>query len=164
MATKTTIAIVGATESAGIEVAGKLASQNFRLLLISRDESKLKQLAEEILHHTPGADVEIINCVKEGCWEADIIVLAASPIPAETLIEKIKDVATQKIVVEIVQGSNSSATEALHRVLPYSKIVTASFITHPEKEVTITGLDKKAVQLIEGIAVKAGFKFQPAGV
>jgi hypothetical protein len=158
MMAKTTIAIVEATETAGIEVAKRLALHDYRLLLISGDEIELTKLAARIIQ-IPTAEVETINCLKEGCWEADIIVIAASKIPVENIATKIRDVATQKIIVEIVTGSQMSVNETLHLLLPYSKIVTA-LVDTADNRIIITGANYDAVQHIKEIAGNIGFNLK----
>jgi len=78
-----------------------------------------------IKRNNPGAQVEIVDCVKEGCWEADIIVLAIASHEMEEVIEKIREVATQKIVLIILNHEDDSSlsfikAQELKRLLPYS--------------------------------------------
>jgi hypothetical protein len=135
--------------------------------LISPDEDKLKQVSDEVLIHFADAEVEAIACVKEGCWEADTIMLAGSILPTIELAQRIKDVATQKILVQLVSGNNASLLPydiaSLQEMLPYSKILTFTIDekTSPE-EITISGKDDEAVKAIRDIARKAGFAVQPA--
>jgi hypothetical protein len=167
MATKTTIAIIGATYELGVKMVNKLAPHNYRLLLISPDEDKLKQISDEVRIHFADAEVEAITCVKEGCWEAAIIMLAASILPTKELAQRIKDVATQKILVQLRYGNNASLLPydmtSLQEMLPYSKILT---VTIDEKaspeEITISGKDDEAVEAMITIARTVGFAVQTA--
>jgi predicted dinucleotide-binding enzyme len=147
MATGKTIAIVGATEKMGAAVAKNLSSGNYRLLLMAEDIEELESLRAEL----EGAKAEIIihQCAKDACWEADIIVLATPYENFRKVAEKIRDVATGKIVVsisntlnerytELVSSPNTSAAEELQKMLPYSKVIktfntslAAKFISPP---------------------------------
>jgi predicted dinucleotide-binding enzyme len=161
MAVKKTIAIVGANGKAGTDLAYKLARNNYSLLLISTNNN-LTRLAEEIKKTTPDAEVEAIDCVKEACWEADIIIVSVPYHSQKEVAGKIKEVATQKIVVHFLNAENnpSIATADLERLqllLPWSKIVTIVTNTATSSETAITGADEEAVQTVVGIAIKAGF-------
>lgn len=94
-----------------------------------------------------GSEVELIDCVKDGCWEADIIVLTEEEIQVD-LLGKIREVATQKIV--LVMSSSGSIErregERLSRIkaaLPYSKIVEVAL--HPD-ETVLSGENPEAVE------------------
>ncbi len=162
MAAKETIAIAGATGKAGSFIAYKLAACNYRLLLISTDTGKATKLASDIKVTTKNAEAEAIDCLKDGCWEADIIVLAVPAEAERSVAEKIKEVATQKIVVRLLLAKNNTSFSAkyldrLPLLLPYSKIVTAFINTVSFRETVITGSDNEAVETIVNIAVNAGF-------
>lgn len=150
---KKTIAIVGATGKNGKEIIAKFASAPYRLLLISNEANELRELGNNITVMHPGSDIETLDCVKDGCWEADIIILA---VPAEKMLEiatKFKEVATQKIVVEI-SGNENNSTE-LKKILPYSKLVSVSGLGL--REIIISGEDKAVNEEIKKIFILAGF-------
>ncbi len=132
MVQKKTIAIVGATGKRGAYVARSLASSSHRLLLMSEDTEKLSALKIEL--SSSSADVETISCAKDACWEADIIIVATPFAIEKETAEKIREVATGKIVIsvsDLIEASvydlavphHSSAAEELQRLLPYSKVV-----------------------------------------
>lgn len=159
MAVKKTIAIVGATEGKGIAIAYKLAETNYRLLLISDDENRATEILMDIKIKFPNAEAEIIGCEKEACWEADIIILAVSYYFKKEVIEKIKEVATQKIVVSISDNYTSftlDSTAELQTLLPYSRVVNIFNDTEIIKTF-IAGNDGEALQTISDMVRSAGF-------
>ena len=150
---KKTIAVVGATEKNGKAIAKKLASRPYRLLLISDEATELEQLRNNITAKHSNSDFEILDCVKDGCWEADIIILAVLPEKMLQVAAKIKEVATQKIVIEI-RGDESNSTE-LKKILPYSKLVSVSGFGSPE--ITINGEHKAVNEEIKQIFMSDAF-------
>lgn len=137
MATKPTIAIVGATGSMGSAIARSLSrSTDYRLLLMANDQEKLAQLKVEIEERSSQAETFTINCPKEASWEADIIILATPYEAEEPVAERIREVATGKIVISIsnplngsyndlVTAPDTSAAEELQKRLPNSIVVKA---------------------------------------
>jgi len=150
MAVKKTIAIVGATEEVGAEIAKKFSFMPYRLLLVSNNEEQLSQLFENISKQNPTAEIDTIECVKEGCWEADIIILAVPGCEEKYAAEMMKEVATQKIVVVL---SNAG----VEQILPYSKIVMVSNIS-ASNEIIISGNDKAVNEEISKIFNQAGYQ------
>ena len=150
---KKTIAIVGATEKNGKEIIAKFASAPYRLLLISNEANELEQLGTDITAKYPGIDIETLDCIKDGCWEADIIILA---VPQEKILEiatKFKEVATQKIVIEMWSNENNS--KELKKILPYSKLVSISGFC--SSKITISGEDKTVNEEIKQIFISDAF-------
>lgn len=125
---KQTIAWIGGDNHQG-DILRKLAKQ-YRLLWVRRKEDQ--QTAP--FHDIPESEVEVLECAKEGCWEADIIVLAGDALEDE-LLEKIREVATQKIVLRITSDNNQGRQEEelarIREALPFSKIAAANL--HPGK-------------------------------
>src|SRR5215213_5962035 len=128
MQTKKTIAIIGATGNMGSALAKSLAKGHYRLLLMAGKMEKLNALSDVIKSAHPQADVEVNGCAREACWEADIII-AATPYDAQKEVaQKIKEVATGKIVISLanpLKEISTSAAEELQMLLPYSKVVKA---------------------------------------
>ncbi|MEO8821464.1 MAG: NAD(P)-binding domain-containing protein [Ginsengibacter sp.] len=121
MALKKTLAIVGATEKNGRILVNQFACMPYRLLLVSNKLGELQQLSNDISKKYQEADLESLECVKDGCWEADIIVLAVPVEDIQKVAEVIKEVATQKIVVEI--SDQEQDINELKKILPNSKLV-----------------------------------------
>lgn len=154
MSVKKTIAIVGATENRGTEFAYKLAGNDYRLLLIANDSEKLSHLSKSIAIEKPDAEVDILECVKDGCWEADVIILAVECNEEKAVAEIIKEVATQKIVVIVSDERNQP--EELQHILPYSRLVKVSFSSYP-KQMIISGNNDDANEEIAEIFNQAGY-------
>jgi predicted dinucleotide-binding enzyme len=151
---KKTIAIVGATEKNGKEIVMKLAPMPYRLLLISNELTELDRLKNNLSLKHPYAETEALDCIKDGCWEADIIILAVPPEAKQEVAERIKEVATQKIVVNVFNSKDNSLE--LKKILPYSKLVGVSG-NFPELK--IHGDDKTVNEEIQQIFNLAGFNF-----
>jgi predicted dinucleotide-binding enzyme len=154
MSVKKTVAIVGATKYKGAEFANKLAGDGYRLLLISNDVEKLSHLSKSIAIQKPDAEVDILECVKDGCWEADVIILAVKCSEEKAVAGIIKEVATQKIVVIVSDKRNQS--EELQHILPYSRLVKVSLSSYP-KEIIISGNSEDANEEIAEIFNQAGY-------
>jgi 8-hydroxy-5-deazaflavin:NADPH oxidoreductase len=150
MAVKKTIAIVGATEKAGTEIANRFSCMPYRLLLVSNNEEQLSWLFKNISQQNPVAEIETMRCVKDGCWEADIIILAVPGCEEKQAAEMMKEVATQKIVVAL---SNAG----VEQVLPYSKIVSVSEISG-SNQISISGNDDAVNEEIAAIFNLAGYQ------
>ena len=92
----------------GAAIADKLSEGNYRLLLVQmRLITNLKSYKTSNRNNLH-AEVEIVDCAKEGCWEADIIILAIPYHKLKKVIEKINEVVTQKIVL-IISNENESS-------------------------------------------------------
>ena len=183
--TKQIIAIIGAGGNMGSAIAKSIAGGNYRLLLFDRNPKQLDSLHEEILEDHPEADVELMNCPHESSWEADIIILAVPHGAEKGLAEKIREVATQKIVISIanpvdedfnqlITDPGSSAAEELQQWLPNSKVVKAfntTFAADFEQPVIdgkkvdafIAGVDEKAIQSVIDLVETVGFNPIVAG-
>ncbi len=124
MATKKTIAIIGATEKSGEAIATSLATGKNRLLLMAGDAERLDALKAKLETASASAEVDTITCSKEACWEADIIIIANPHEAATEIADKIREVATGKIVITL-SSPESSAAEELQTLLPYSKVINS---------------------------------------
>jgi predicted dinucleotide-binding enzyme len=177
MAQKKTIAIIGATTQRGSIIAKNLAKANHRLLLMSEDVEALSVLSNEL--STSNAEVEAIGCAKDACWEADIIIVAAPYEKEKEVAERIKEVATGKIVISISNpvnqnyehlfpSANNSAAEELQRLLPYSKVVktfNTAFIENlgplvikgKTADTFIAGNNGDAIETVSDLVKSAGF-------
>jgi predicted dinucleotide-binding enzyme len=154
MAQKKSIAIIGATEKNGEEIAIQLSQGDYDLLLISNNKEALDHLSERIKTRELKAEINFIECVKEGCWEADIIILAIPHDEEKRAAEIMKEVATQKIVVDFSNEKN--AGDELNSILPYSKLVRISG-DFPSKEIIISGNNKAANEEISEIFNQVGY-------
>lgn len=177
--TKQTIAIIGAGGNMGSAIARSIAGGNYRLLLFDRASKQLSSLTEEIEQAHQGAEVKSVDCAHECSWEADIIILAVPHEAEKEVADKIRDVATQKIVISIANpvdedvnnlttDSDSSAAEELQQWLPHSKVVKAFNTTFAadferpviggkQADVFIAGNDKEALQSTAELVETTGF-------
>ncbi len=149
MAVRKTIAIVGATEKAGVEIVERFSGMPYRLLLVSNNAEQLSQLATDISRKNRNAEIDTLECVKDGCWEADIIILAVPACEEKQAAEMMKEVATQKIVVVV------SNTEVEH-FLPYCKVVKISFAA--KNKMILSGNNLTANEEISKIFNQAGYQ------
>src|SRR5262245_12564540 len=106
MAVKKTIAIIGASGDMGSAFAKALASSNYRLLLMSRDKNKVQKLSDSIKGKNPLADVEVSECAKDACWEADIVLLTVPYRVEMQVADMIREVSTQKVVIDVSNPIN----------------------------------------------------------
>lgn len=120
MLTKETIAIVGATETFGPDLAQHFANVDYPLLLISDKREELSSLHTSLSRRYPLAEIDFLECVKGGCWEADIILLAVPEDQQVTATGLMKDVAVQKIVVTLF--GSPQQMKNLKEVLPFSRL------------------------------------------
>lgn len=185
MAVKQTIAIIGATGNMGSALARSLARGPYRVLLFGRDAARLDRLASEIQGTVPAAEVEAVGCPVDASWEADIIIPAV-PFSAEKgVVEKIRPVATGKVVVSIANPLNesydglttapdSSAAEELQALLPHARVVKAFNTTYAADfaqphigghtvDAFIAGNDEEALEIAKGLVQTAGFNPIVAG-
>ncbi|MBL7696947.1 MAG: NADPH-dependent F420 reductase [Chitinophagaceae bacterium] len=185
MKTKQTIAVIGASGSMGSAISKNLSKGNYRLLLCSNEQGKLKATVQDIKKSNPSADVETIDCSREATWEADIIIVAVPFRAEQEVVKKIKEVANQKIVVSIanplnatydglVTAPDTSAAEELQKLLPNSKVVkafnttfaadfTTPVIDGKQVDSFIAGDDEEALQTVSELVKTVGFNPIVAG-
>jgi len=165
MAVKQTIAFIGAADELYTVLVKKLAEANFPLLFISNNGHRYQQLTDQIKSDIPNADIEITDCAEEGCWEADIIALFDNTILEKDLVERIKVVATQKIVIRISTSDNANSTltktKELQQMLPNSKVVQL-FHDPAGLELLVSGASQEAINLVSEIFGNAGFEITEA--
>lgn len=154
MSAKRSIAIVGATEETGEKITLQFLNNNCFLLLISNNKDRLDSLAKKIADKKPKAEINFIECVKDGCWEADIIILAVPADEEKMVAEMMQEVATQKIVV--VCSNEVNAEEELRSILPYSKLARVSG-DFASKELLINADDDAVNKEISAIFNEAGY-------
>jgi len=167
MRTKQTIAVIGATGNMGSAIAKSLSVGNYRLLLYARDFNTCKQLAAEILAIHRLADAEAMDCSMNASWEADIIIIATPDSEYKEVSLRIREVATQKIVISIVDSLNdtysgmlpapeTNGKEDMQQLLPHSKVVKA-VINSKRAAVVIAGNDQDALEMVKELMSSAGY-------
>jgi 8-hydroxy-5-deazaflavin:NADPH oxidoreductase len=128
MAVKKTIAVVATENENAISIVTKLASGNYRLLLISKDKQHFTRPLAKVKKENPDTELIIQDCVKDGCWEADIIILYISSGEVKEVGERIREVSTQKVVIimsdNIIDAEN--IIDQLKMIIPNSRLIIAS--------------------------------------
>lgn len=114
-----TIAILADTGNFPAHFLQALAKKDFRLLIVGGDEKRSLQIKKILESFLTSENIEFINCEREGCWEADIIILHEQQDIPPLLISKIKEVSTQKVVLVVSEEKEVNFTE----ILPNSKVV-----------------------------------------
>lgn len=154
---KRTVAIIGETGEFCPGLARAAVQQDLRLLFISRHDSPnvvLKQVLGEL---SPAAEVEFLTCEKEGCWEADAIAFTRPGEIEPALLERIKQVSTQKLVLVISSTSQDQKlgeTVCFAELLPHSLVVEVKI---KESEFSIFGRNSKANQNVRDFFKFAGY-------
>ena len=138
-----TVAVIGATEDVGPAIVNELAGRGYRLLLISDNNNQIEILTNRIRQSNSYTIVEMISCAKEGCWEADMILLVGRLHNEVELAEKIGEVAVGKIIVSVNPDGVNGAGEvyfeglskrgaAIRELLPNSNCVEVYGNESPE--------------------------------
>jgi predicted dinucleotide-binding enzyme len=146
MAAKKTVAIIASANEKAAAIVNKLSLENSRLLVVSKQANQFIELSTDIKSRQPNLELDVIDCMKDGCWEADIIILDI-PYDAETEVAAlIKEVSTQKIVVSFSENENSE----LQNLLKYSKVVTAINIINSSC-ISLSGKYQDAIEEVSNI-------------
>jgi len=144
---KQTIAWIGEIDCS-LEAFHRL-NERYRLIWVTQEEMP----ADPSTIENPLPEVEVVNCAKEGCWEADIIILAG--VIHQELLEKIREVSTQKIVMIITADEKVKMFSLISEVLPFSKVVE---ITLSSAEVRFSGENPGAVATANDIVELLGYQ------
>ncbi|GAC1382135.1 MAG: hypothetical protein NVSMB45_07910 [Ginsengibacter sp.] len=123
MGQKNNIAIIGALTSVGRSLAKSLSIKN-RLLLVDKHETELINLKAGLQITNINTEVELFDCSKEACWEADIIILSANSCDQPLFASIFKEVAACKTVICI--ASTDTIYKELKSILPNSKVVNVT--------------------------------------
>ncbi|SDM65345.1 Predicted dinucleotide-binding enzyme [Daejeonella rubra] len=157
------IAIFGATEKHASVLAESLASNNYRLLLLSEVKQALTDLRDQILIKTPSADIELLDCSTEASWQADSIILALSYELQEMIAAWIGDFVTQKTVIAYVDSAqealNALPSTGLQNLLPNAHIISLYLTNDQEKQKVfyVGGLDEEALNETMTLLMLSGF-------
>lgn len=141
MEAKKTIAILGLEKGDEKDFLDQLANDN-RLLIVS-DINDCAKVSDYLSQNKQDQEVELITCPKDGCWEADIILIwNPSQHPVDHLM-RLQSVAIQKIVVMITNEVTKEFPS-----FPHSKTVVVTINT-TTKDATIDGENPEAVTVIK---------------
>lgn len=157
METKKTIAILGIEKGLEKAFLDQLANDN-RLLIISSKPGDCGQVSDYLSQNRFKEQAELVECPKDGCWEADIIMLWHPENQSVEELSKLQEVATQKIVLLIIEKEASGKVHIPS--FPHSKIVKLN-IKPNTQEATLSGDYSEAVEIIYQLVIKTGiFKIQ----
>lgn len=120
MAYKQTVAIIGATTAIGKSIAQRM-SDAYCLLLMDDASLALSSWADELQRFHADAIIHKVDCCKEASWEADVIVLAVADSQLVSVVEKIKEVSTRKVVVQFMGDSRLNID--VRALLPFAKVI-----------------------------------------
>lgn len=154
---KKTMAILGGPGEFPPILMEILVMQDLRLLFVSEDEAKNEMVRKQLEPLKTTAEIEFISCEREGCWEADIIAVTRPENISSALVEKIKEVATQKIVLVLSEDGDRADKPEIDKLLPYSKVVEIVFDPR-KKEFSVFGKDAKAKADVQNTFESTGNK------
>lgn len=159
MKVKETIAFIGEADDVCSQLIQRLAAENYPLVLVAKENNHFGEASRQILSRIPEADIEVIGCEKEGCWEADIILLNQLRDLDSGLPEKIMEVANQKILVYFSNAHDRPVPfqklQTFRQLLPNTEWVRAVF-DPVSSEIQVTGEEETAA-VVEDIFKQAGY-------
>ncbi|RBN51816.1 hypothetical protein [Flavobacterium psychrolimnae] len=162
MSNRRTFAVLGVSESNSIFLAKQIAKTN-PVLLFDHDAVVLNTVYSQILSEYSNAKAEIMICPTNASWEADVIILSNAAATDGNLIEKIRNVATGKIVLFLENKKNTinfeSTLDKLQHFFPFSKVVQSfeSAVDY-NNSLFLNGNDKEAVKTILTLFTSIGLK------
>jgi hypothetical protein len=158
-----TIAVIGASDKRNLTVLKELSEQ-YQMLLFDKDPEALSEIYDSLLVNNRSAKIEKMDCATNASWEADIIILSGFCINDEETVQKIKKVATAKII--IIMENDDEFTKSISNqlsfdlVFPHSKIVeiiNLNMDENAEKEFLLEGHDSYALDCVSAIFERMGF-------
>jgi hypothetical protein len=162
MSNRRTFAVLGVSETNSIFLAKQIAKTN-PVLLFDHDAVVLNTVYSQILLEYPNAKAEIMICPTNASWEADVIILSNAGTTDVNLIEKIRNVATGKIVLFLENKMNTNtggnSAEKLQHLFPFSKVVNSFESTDDFNDsLFLNGNDKEAVMTILTLFTSIGLQ------
>lgn len=162
MSNKKTFAVINVSEPKSLFLAKQIAKAN-PVLLFDHNPSTLLEVYTQVLLENPEAKVEMMICPTNASWEADIIILSNYAATDITLAEKIKKVATGKIILVLGNEKNNMRSKntdnKLEQLFPFSKVIQS--IEVPEDFTSsffLKGKDADALKTILTLYTNIGFK------
>lgn len=157
-----TIAVIGAAEKRNLPVLKEL-SEHYQLLLFDKNPKALSAIHERLVAQNRHGFIEKMDCAINASWEADIIILSGFCINDAAVVEKIKEVATAKVII-IMENEDEFTTSISNELsfdllFPHSKIVEIINISTDEntqKEFLLEGHNSKALDTVSGIFERCG--------
>ncbi len=125
MATKKTIAVITSSPAKASAIADTFLREKCNLLLVTDETEGYDKISADIKKKSRSCKTEVHHCMKDGCWEADAIIMDVGKKNEEEVASLIKEVATQKVVINITRDLTD---KNLQQLLPYSRVTTLSEI------------------------------------
>ena len=162
MSPRKIVAVLGVSETNSVFVAKQIAKTN-TVLLFDRDTSVLNSVFSEIQTANPNANVEKMICPTNASWEADIIVLSNDSVIDGNGINKIRNVATGKLVLffenAFTTDVESYSYKRVKDLFPFSKVVhVCKSKANPCDSFNVSGNDQEAVQTVLKLLTSIGLK------
>lgn len=151
---KQTLAIIGETGKFCPALTEAAMQKDWRLLFITREESNISALKKQLEGIKDPAEVDFSSCEKDGCWEADVIAFTHTKDIDPGLLKRIKQVATQKIVLVISHEPVEPSKLNFRELLPHSKVVELRLT---DKKFSIIGNNKEATAVVQEFFEAAGY-------
>ena len=155
MMVRKTIAVIGTVEGEALILLEALARQKLRLLVVSGQQEANLQAKEHLEMAGGAAEIEFISCEREGCWEADMIMVAPAAELTPSLLEKIRTVATQKPVLRISEDK-TQYEESLKDLLPHARVVELK-VDPQARQICLSGQDPDASAAVKRIFENTGY-------
>lgn len=156
MATKT-MTILGDTGEITTELLMVLTRHGLRLLFVAKDEVSKNEVIQQLKPLNSNTEIDFTSCEKEGCWEADEIVLLKSEETSIALIKKIREVATQKPVWMFSGNPATTNKVNLKEILIHSKVVEIR-LNEKTKEFSLCSKEVEAKEEIRQLLETSGYK------
>jgi predicted dinucleotide-binding enzyme len=162
MSYRRTFAVLGVSETNSIFLAKQIAKTN-PVLLFDHDAVVLNTVYSQILSEYSNAKAEMMICPTNASWEADVIILSNAAANDGNLVEKIRNVATGKIVLFLENKKNMNTSgntdEKLQHLFPFSKVVQSFESADDSNDsLFLNGNDKEAVKTILTLFTSIGLK------
>lgn len=162
MSNRRTFAVLGVSETNSIFLVKQIAKTN-PVLLFDYDAVVLNTIYSQILSEYPYANAEMMICPTNASWEADVIILSNAGTTDGNLIEKIRNVATGKIVLFLENKMNTNtggnSAEKLQHLFPFSKVVQSfESADNSNNSLFLNGNDKEALKTILTLLTSIGLK------
>ena len=101
MLVKETIAVVGLGNKIP-DFLKEVLEKDFYVLFVAEAEENRQILQTQLNNQTVSAEYELMDCAKNGCWEADTIFLFNLEKLNEALIAEMRKVSVQKLMIFVV--------------------------------------------------------------
>lgn len=123
---KSTIAITGATNTAGKLLSEQLAAKGFSLLLLSADTAALEVWNSGLQEKFPQVNIDSMQCSYNASWEADILVLNETREHVLEIATHVKNVVTRKPVIVLQANEQDIPLQEVALALPHCNIKEAT--------------------------------------